>query len=209
MLVKMALLTAVVCCVFFVAGKRAPAELLAAVAGSGLGAVLIVPMGISRDKMEGTLDFLCGLPVEPRAIAASRMAAMAVIAGPWALAIGAVSLALPAPVPLNPPAVAIVSWLVMLLLGACGVALMTCFELESLLGAPLIAMVLVVVLVPRIGRALFPEVTRETLVALAQRPSAPVVLATALLVAVGLVGATAFGAATRGLANYRADSARR
>jgi hypothetical protein len=207
MVVKMAALTAVICVVFYLAGKRAPAEILAAVAGSALGAVLIVPMGISRDKMEGTLDFVCGLPVEPRAIAASRFAAMAAIAVPWAVAIGVVSFALPAPVPLNPVAAGVLSWLMMLVLGACGVALMTCFELESLLGVPVVGLLLVVVLVPRVFRALFPAVTRDTLVTFVQRPVAPVVLAVSLLALVAVVGALAFGAATRGFARYRADSA--
>jgi ABC-type transport system involved in multi-copper enzyme maturation permease subunit len=209
MVVKMAVLTAIVCGLFYVAGKRAPADLLAAVVGSGLGAVLIVPMGISRDKMEGTLDFVCGLPVEPRTIAASRFVAMAVIAVPWASAIGAVSWALPPTVPLNAAAVAALSWLAMLVLGACGVALMACFELESLLGAPMIALVLAIVLVPRVLRALFPAVTRETLSGLAQQPAAPVAVAAALMLLLGAVGAVAFAAATRGFARYRTDPARR
>ena len=209
MVVKMAVLTAIVCGVFYVAGKRAPAELLAAVAGSGLGAVLIVPMGISRDKMEGTLDFLCGLPVEPREIATSRLIAMAVIAVPWAVAIGAVSRQLPETVPFNPAAVVALSWLMMLVLGACGVALMACMELESLLGAPVLALVLIGVLVPRALRALFPVVTRATLIGFAQRPEAPAVLAAALIALVGAVSAVAFVATARGIGNYRADAVRR
>jgi len=209
MVVKMAVLTAIVCALFYVAGKRAPVEVLAAVAGSALGAVLIVPMGISRDKMEGTLDFLCGLPVEPREIAASRFVAMAAIAMPWAFAVGAVSWLLPATVPLNPAAVAALSWLLMLVLGVCGVALMTCFELESLLGAPVLALLLIGVLVPRVSHALFPAITRATLIGFAQRPEAPFVLAVALIVLAGAVGAVAFGATARGFGSYRADSARR
>lgn len=209
MVVKMAALTAVVCAVFYLAGKRAPAELLAAVAGSGLGAVLIVPMGISRDKMEGTLEFLCGLPVEPRAIAASRFAVMAVVATPWAVAIGAVSMMHASLLPLHPLAVLALSWLVMLALGACGVALMAVFDLETLLGAPMIAVVLIVVLVPRLVRAALPNLTGEMVLRLAERPAAPAMIAAVAVVALAAIGVLAFGAATRGFAAYRSDSARR
>ncbi|MFI5233632.1 MAG: hypothetical protein ACHQSE_14085 [Gemmatimonadales bacterium] len=209
MVLKMAALTAIVCGVFFAAGKRAPADLLAAVMGSGLGAVLIVPMGISRDKMEGTLDFLCGLPVEPRAIAESRFAAMAAVAVPWAVAVGAVSLALPATLHMNPVAVMVLTWLAMLLIGACAVAALACFELESLLGAPLVGLVVAFVIVPRAVRALFPAVTGEAALHILQQPAAPLVIAVCMLAVAGVVGGIAFGMATRGFANYRGDPARR
>ncbi|MFI5233795.1 MAG: hypothetical protein ACHQSE_14950 [Gemmatimonadales bacterium] len=189
MVVKMAVLTAIVCGVFFAAGKRAPSDLLAVMMGSGLGAVLIVPMGISRDKMEGTLDFLCGLPVDPRAIAAS--------------------LALPATAHVNPVVVVVLTWLAMLLIGACTVAALTCFELESLLGAPLVGLVIAFVLVPRAVRALVPAVTGEAVVRFLQQPAAPLLVAACLLAMGTLVGAMAFGMTTRGFANYRTDPARR
>jgi ABC-type transport system involved in multi-copper enzyme maturation permease subunit len=206
---KMALLSAVVCAVFFAAGKRAPADLLAVVLGSGLGAVLIVPMGISRDKMEGTLDFLCGLPVEPRAIAASRFAAMAILAAPWAIAAGVVSIALPVTVQVNPGAVTVLTLLVLLVIGACSITAFACWELEALLGAPFVALVIAFVLAPRVARALLPGLTRDAALHFVQTPSAPLLIALCLLVAGGVVGAIAFGMTTRGFANYRADPARR
>jgi hypothetical protein len=209
MVVRMAVLTTIVCGVFFVAGKRTAADMLVTVLGTGLGATLIVPMGISRDKMEGTLDFLCGLPVEPRAIAASRFAAMAVAAAPWAVAAGIVSLALPAVAQVNPVAMVVLTWLSMLLLGACGVAAMTCFELETLLGAPVVGVVIASVLVPRAVRALFPGFTDQAALRFLQQPAAPLVIAVCLLVVIGVVGTIAFEMTTRGFANYRADAARR
>lgn len=209
MVVKMAVLTAIVCGVFVVAGKRAPSDLLAVVMGSGLGAALIVPMGISRDKMEGTLEFLCGLPVEPRAIAASRFGAMAVFAAPWAVAVGVVSLALPAIARVNPVAAAVLAWLALLLIGACGVAAFACFDLESLLGAPLVGLAIAFVLVPRAVRALFPAVTGDAVLRLMRQPAAPLVIAVCMLAVGGVVGAIAFGMTTRGFANYRVDPARR
>ena len=209
MVVKMAVLTVIVCCVFFAAGKRAPTDLLAVVLGSGIGAVLIVPMGISRDKMEGTLDFLCGLPVDPRAIAASRLAAMAVLAAPWAVAVGAISLAFPMPAQVNPAAVVILAWLAMLLLGACAVAAFASFELESLLGAPLVVLVIAFVFAPRVVRAVLPGASGESALRLLQQPAAPLIVAVCLLTVVGVVGAAAFGMTTRGFANYKADPSRR
>jgi hypothetical protein len=205
MVLRMACLTIIVGVVFFLAGKRTPADFLAILIGSSLGVVLIVPMGISRDKMDGSLDFLCGLPVESHAIAASRFIAVAVLAIPWAVGVGAASFTLPVMVSLNPVGVAILTWLAMLLLGACGTALFTRFELESLLGAPVVAMVISVVLVPRVVHALIPGITQESLLRFLQQPTTPLVLATVLPAAVGIVGAVAFGIASRGFATYRPD----
>ena len=209
MAVKMALLSAAICAVFFAVGKRAPSDLLAMVLGSGLGAVLIVPMGISRDKMEGTLDFICGLPVEPSAIAASRFGAMAIVAAPWAIAAGVFSIALPASVHVNPVAMAVLTLLTMQVLGACSVAVFACWELEALLGAPVVALVIAFVVAPRIARALFPGLTHDAVLRFLQQPSAPLVVALCLIAVGGVVGAIAFGIATRGFANYKADPARR
>ncbi len=209
MALRMGILALIVCGVFFAAGKRTAADLFVTVLGTGLGAVLIVPMGISRDKMEGTLDFLCGLPVEPKAIAASRFAAMAALAAPWAVAAGAASLALPVVAQVNPVAVAVLAWLFMLLLGGCATAAFACYDLETLLGAPVVGLVIVFVLAPRGFRALFPGVTRESAIHFLQQPAAPLVIAVCLIAILGAVGAVVFAMATRGFANYRADAARR
>src|ERR1019366_8109956 len=168
MVLRMACLTVIVGLVFCVAGKPTPSDLLATLIGSSIGVVLIVPMGISRDKMEGSLDFLCGLPVESHAIAASRFIAVAVLSIPWAVGVGAVAFTVPTIASLNPVGVAILTWLAMLLLGASATALLTRFELESLLGAPVIAMVIAVVLVPRAVHALIPGMTKETVLRLLQ-----------------------------------------
>jgi NADH:ubiquinone oxidoreductase subunit 6 (subunit J) len=110
---------------------------------------------------------------------------------------------------LNPVGVAMLTWLAMLLLGACGAALFTRFELESLLGAPVVVMVIAVVLVPRVVHALIPGITQESLLRFLQQPTTPLVLATVLLAAVGLVGAVAFGITSRGFAIHRPDVTRR
>jgi hypothetical protein len=203
MVVRMACLTVVVSAVFFLAGKRGPGELLAALIGSSLGVVLIVPMGVSRDKMEGSLEFICGLPVEPSAIAASRMIAVAVLAFPWAVGVGALSLVVPATASLGPIAVAAFTWFVMTSLGACATAMLTRFELETMLGAPLVAMVIAVVLVPRAVHALLPGLTRESVVLYLQRPAAPLVLGLLVLSAVAALGIAAFRMTVSGFARYR------
>jgi hypothetical protein len=200
---RMVLLTLFIGVVFFVAGKRTPASLFATLLGCSLGVVLIVPMGISRDKMEGTLDFICGLPVEPRDIAASRFIAVALLAIPWATGVGVLSATGPAIGALNPVGAAVLTWLTMVLLGICATALMTRYDLETLLGAPIIAMAIVVVIVPRVVHSLIPGITPETALQLLTRPAAPPLLATALLVAIGAIGTVAFAVTTRGFANYR------
>jgi hypothetical protein len=209
MLFRMVALTAIVSATFYLAGKRTSADFLATLIGSSLGVVLIVPMGISRDKMEGTLDFLCGLPVESQEIAASRFVAVAILSVPWAMGVGALSFALPAPIPLNPAGVAILAWLALLMLGACATALLARFDLESLLGAPVVAIVIAVAVVPRAVRLLMPAITREAFMAFLRQPSAPLVLMFSFLAAAVVTGAAAFGITSRAFANYRPDSTRR
>ena len=108
---------------------------------------------------------------------------------------------------LNPVGVATLTWFAMLLLGACGTALLTRFELESLLGTPVVAMVIAVVLVPRMVHALFPGLTQETLLRMMQRPAAPFVLSAVLLAAVAIVGTVAFVITSRAFASYRPGQA--
>ena len=97
-IMRLALVTAAIGALFYLAGKRTPTEMLAAMIGSSIGVVLVVPMGITRDKLEGTLDFICALPVDSRTIAASRIAAMAVLSIPWAVGIGVISMRVESPV---------------------------------------------------------------------------------------------------------------
>jgi hypothetical protein len=206
---RMALLTIAIGLVFYLAGKRTPGDMLAILIGSSLGTVLIVPMGISRDKMEGTLEFICGLPVEAREIAYSRFAAMALVALPWAVGVGLLSPFVPSFGVVQPAALAITIWLVLVMLGSCAIALMTCFDLESVLGVPLISGVILLVLVPRASRALFPELTADAFLRFAGRPEAPAILMGGLLVALAAIGAAALKVTERGFAGYRPNTASR
>lgn len=203
MVLKMMGLTVLVCLAFYALGKRTQSDRLAIVIGTSLSAVIMVPMAISREKMEGTLDFVCGLPVEPRAIAASRFIAAAVIALPWASGIGFVSTFAPAIGALNGAAVAALAWLGIMFLAACCIALFTVFDLETLIGVPFVGFILALMVVPRVVRALLPGITPEAVLQLLQRPAAPIVISLALLIAVAIVGAASFAITARGFANYR------
>lgn len=200
---RMVFATVVIIPLFYVLGKRTAADMLAVLIASSLGSIMLVPMAIAREKMEGTLDFVCGLPVEPRTIAASRFIAAALFPIPWAIAIGVTSGAVPAIAALNPFGVAALAWLALALLGAIGTALCTLYDLESLLGAPLVAFVIAMVIVPRAVHALVPWITPQAILQQLQRPAAPFVLSLVLLIGVTIVGALSFAATARGFANYR------
>jgi hypothetical protein len=185
---RMVVLTVLVGIVFFVAGKRDPESLLASLIGCSIGVVLLVPMGISRDKMEGTLDFICGLPVETRDIAASRLIAVALFALPWALGIGLLSIAARGAIPLTPVAAAVLAWLAMLFLGAIAIALFSCFDLESLLGAPAVALIVAAVVMPRLVHALIPDLTQTSILHfLAWRGATPLLMSVFLTSALAIV----------------------
>ena len=177
MLLRMIGLTIFIGGVFSIAGKRTSADQIALVLGSGLGAALIVPIGIARDKMEGTLELLCGLPVAPRVIAASRISAGALL-----------SLVLPP---------------------GCGTAVLARFELESVLGAPFVAALLLLVLLPRALRALYPGLSADLVLDFLRRPSAPALLALALLSTFVACGAIALEITSRAFATYSRDTTRR
>lgn len=200
---RLALVSLAVCAIFYIAGKKAPADMLALMLGCSLGVVMIVPMGITRDKMEGTLDFICGLPIQPRAIAGSRFAALALLALPWAAVTGVLAGGVREVMGLDPMLVAATMWLAMIVVGACLIALMALFELEVLFGLPLLILVLSLALLPRALRSLAPGLTRDAVVRFLQRPDAPYLIA-ALVLAVALTaGTVAFAATERGFAHYR------
>ena len=208
MLQRMILLTLAVCGVFFILGKRTPADQLAAILGSSLGVVMIVPLGIARDKMEGTLEFICGLPVKAVDIAASRLIAVAAFAVPWALGVGALSLAAPAIGSLNPVDVFVLTWLALFLLGSCATALFSRYDFETLLGTPIVALLILVALAPRAVRFWLPALTRESLVRLLSQPFAPLMFVGVLAFTVCVASVLAFGVTARGFATYRHNPAR-
>jgi hypothetical protein len=209
MLVRMIGLTILIGMVFAVAGKRASSDQMALMLGSGIGAALIVPIGIARDKMEGTLELLCGLPIAPRALAASRVAAGALLSLPWAAGAGVLAPGLPRGLGLDPFGVGVLAWLALLLLSACGTALLARFELESVLGAPFVAMLLLLVLLPRVLRALSPALSFDLVLDFLRQPFAPALLAFAMLSTVVACTAIALEITSRAFAAYDRDTTRR
>jgi len=191
---------------FFVAGKRSPADHLAIFLGIGFGASLLVPLGIWRDRLEGTLDFLCGLPVEASSIAASRFIVVALGALPWSIGVAIAAARLPAEYSLNPIAVAIVVWLLFTLVGACLAALIAKFGIEGLAGWPVIAIGSLTLLGPRLLRHFVPGFSAKQLFELAQRPYASAAAAAILLIMIGLLGTLAFEVTTRAIASFRHDT---
>lgn len=203
---RLAALTVAISALFYLAGKRTAPELLAAMIGSGIGAVLIVPMGIARDKLEGTLDFICTLPVTPGVIAASRLAAMAVLAMPWAAGVGMLSVTLRVPNLPGAMLVTLMAWLMMVMLGAIATAFFALFELEQILGAPLFAMVVFFVVAPRLFRWFFPNVSAGLVWSLVSRPSTVMLLTGAGVLIFAGLGAVSFVATERGFAAYQLRS---
>jgi hypothetical protein len=134
---------------------------------------------------------------------------MAVLSIPWATGIGMLSFAAPSGSQINPLIAAALSWLVMVTLGSCALALMTRFELEQLLGVPVVGLVVLSVLVPRLFRAMFPHISTETVQRLLSRPGAFLIVAALLAIGSAAVVATAFQFTKQALASYQRDAAMR
>jgi hypothetical protein len=207
--IRMAVATVAISGIFFVAGKRSASDQLAVLLGSAIGMVLLVPMGIVRDKMEGTLEFICGLPVEARDIAASRFAAGALVAIPWAIAVGVLTFAMGPASVMNPVDAAVLTWLAMCASGGGITAASALFDFATLLGTPLVILVATWILLPRVVTALFPGVTAQTVLEFLRQPAAPLMLAIVLMVIIGVGGSIVFAAAVRGFAKYHHDPASR
>src|SRR5690606_22244095 len=142
----------------FAAFGRATAENVVAIAlGSGFGAVLIVPMTVSRDKLERTMDFLRSLPTTASEIAAARFAAAALSALPNAVLAGAALLVVDLPAPFDfvsgrfAVAATVALWILLTTAAWLLIAASAAFELSSLLSWPLIALVLFALVLPRVG----------------------------------------------------------
>ena len=206
MLLRLAVVSLAACAMFFFIGKRTAYDQLAIVLGTSFGGFMLVPLGIARDKMEGTLEFLAGLPVEPATIVASRYGAMALFTLPWASAVGLLSVAVPAGYSINPVAVAAIAWLVLTLFGAIAIAVTSKFDLQSLVGGPVIVVLMLATFGPRIVRRFFPQLTPRSFLEFGRQPFAPAIVALALLFAIALTVWVAWATAVRSIANYRRDA---
>jgi len=63
-------------------GWQTPGRIAFVLGVMGLAGLWSVPMNVMRDKLEGGLEFLTALPVEPRVLAAARLLAVVIFALP-------------------------------------------------------------------------------------------------------------------------------
>lgn len=192
-----------------VAGQGDAGTLIAVCLGTGIGVALTVPMGVSRDKMEHTLEFLCGLPTAAATVAAAKFAAAALVVLPWAAltacAIGWFGVlhrfGLGGVVAV--PAALLGVWTMLSLLSWVLAAFLARFELEMLMGVPLGILVVILLVVPRVLDAIGPRDPAAALQWFLRQPWAPAAIAAAAVALVVGIAALAFATARKAIATYR------
>jgi hypothetical protein len=150
------------CGLLYIMSKPEAGKLLAIAAGMSFGAVMLVPMGVVRDRHEGTLEFLSRLPIQPTALAASRIAAVAIVSLPFAILVGLASLGLSAASGATPLTIFVVAWIVVIAPGAVLTALFVRFSLEDVFVWPMAVFLAGVYAIPRYIRWLAPDFTAVT-----------------------------------------------
>jgi hypothetical protein len=207
---RLLLTTAALVAVFWVAGKRGPDTMLAVVLGAGLGSALIVPMGVTRDRLEGTLAFLTGLPTRPATIAAARFAVVVFATAPWALLAAFGMLPLARELEHGPPPLAaalgtaLLAWIGLTTIGWVLTGVLSRWDLAQMLGVPIIVAVIALLVLPRLLRPLVPADPVAWLTWFLAQAWAPVAIGGGLVGLALLAGAVSFGLAVRGIARYDA-----
>ncbi|HEX7048753.1 MAG TPA: hypothetical protein VF188_00975 [Longimicrobiales bacterium] len=201
----------VLAALFILLGKASTENLLAAFIGTPIGATLLAPMTIVRDKMERTLEFLCTLPATAGEIAAARFAAAALALAPGAALAGIAVAAVDLPTPFDVlhggllAAATVGFWLLLSIASWVLVAAAAAFEFARLLRWPLVVVALAVILLLRIAERVRPA---DVAVALRDGPIPPWALpaaASVLLVALAAAALFAFAITRRAVARYRPD----
>ncbi len=128
-------------------GKGSITNMLVIVMGAGLGvATAGIPMTVMRDKLDGTLEFLCTLPTSANTIAGAKFITSALGTLPWAVGSGAVVwvMGVPEEFPASVPSAAlggsIVIWITYCLISWWLIALWARFEPEKTGWIPLVAL---------------------------------------------------------------------
>lgn len=83
---KIVVFVAVITLVLMLVGKGRLEYLLPMFLGAGLGAGIAIAFGVVRDKLEGTLEFLCNLPIGSGTIVEAKFASITLLVLPWSLA---------------------------------------------------------------------------------------------------------------------------
>lgn len=175
----------------------------------GLSFVVMGPMHVLKDKLDGTMEFLAGLPATPASLALARCAAASGLTALGAFFVtAACGIVLP-PI-LNTPAIRVVivayplawfsasaaSWLLIGLTTRYTVARLASIGLV----APLVALVGVLWVFDRLFGSPLDVVTDVM-----ARDSGPAILVSAILLSSALVMAASFGLARDGIARYRPE----
>jgi hypothetical protein len=210
---RLLLSTAVIAGVFWLAGKRGPDTGFAIALGMGFGAALIVPVGVTKDRLEGTLAFLTGLPTRPSTIAAARFAAVAVTTLPWAVvAAGGLAWVAAAFQEAPPPGwVALgalpLAWVAFTTVGWILTGVFSRWDLAQLLGVPIVVAVIALLVLPRLAGPLLPADPAAWFDTFFASPWGPLAMAGAALLVAAAGGGAAFGLAVHGIGMYRPDPA--
>lgn len=195
----------------FMALAQNPAEnILAVLVGTPIGVTMVTPMTIVRDRMEGTLEFLCNLPATATELAAARFAAapLGLLPAVVLAGIGVGVLGMPSPFDATPVivqvAMMIAFWLMLTVASWLITATFASFEFARLLRWPLATVGMVVILSTVLGRA-FPAGFNDTLRGFIMRPWAPIAVSVTLLILAAMASLGAFAVTRRVFGHYRGD----
>ena len=204
---RMAAMVVVVLLILSLTGHAGAENASAILIGSSIGYLVLVPTGVSRDKLDGALDFLCSLPTSPRTLVIARFAAVCAVVLPGAIQTSAAyALYAPAWASYNRTAGAIalflISWLLLSALGWLLVGLLLRFKLQTLVGAPMLAFGLVIVVISIFGDRMMPAGS-AVMHWVRGHTWLPLALWTAVLLVFVIIAGIAGGLALSGVRDFR------
>ncbi|MGD0991603.1 MAG: hypothetical protein ABR998_03960 [Gemmatimonadales bacterium] len=205
--------TVALAAIFWLAGKRESGMFVAVALGTGFGAALIVPLGVTRDRLDGTLEFLSGLPASAATIAAARFAAVVIVTLPWALASAAATLLVSraAGGALPPAAVVLgafpLAWIGLTIIGWMLTGVFCRWDPAQLMGLPVVGFFVVLLVAGHVLRGVLGPNPQPWLTSLLERPWATAVLLGGFLMLGAAAGYLSYLLAVNAIARYRRDPA--
>ncbi len=194
--------------VFAVFSEDVAENILAVTMGGTMGTALLIPMTVSRDKLEHTLGFLLSLPATVPELVVARFGAAALSLLPGSVATGAALALLPLPAELafmeGIPAftMALGFWLLLMVVAWSLTAAAAAFDLSTLLGWPLVIFVGLCFILLWAIRTLGPDDPVQALRSFFGQPFAGAVLVAVVTVAMIATAIAAFLFACWGFAGY-------
>ncbi len=208
LMIRVALATAAGLGLLLVAGRGSGTNLSAVLVGTTVGYALAIPTAVLREKFDGTLGFLVGLPTTPGTIAAAKLAgaALAVLPGAAQVALAVAWLAprgLFQGGPFGAALVALVgAWVALTCLSFFMASTIVRFELQTMAAAPVTVGVIALILGSLAVDRFVPDplgLLRRFLAA----PWAPAASALAGLALAVAMASVSWRFSTRGIAHYR------